>query len=46
MKELTLKYDEFGIYSDIENYLLTLKGIKNAKFDEDKMKCLSSMILI
>lgn len=36
MKELTLKYDEFGIDSDIENYLLTLKGIKNAKFDEDK----------
>ena len=36
MKELTLKYDEYCIYSDIENYLLTLKGIKSAKFNENK----------
>lgn len=35
MKELTLKYDSYDLYSDIENYLLTLKGIKKVNFNED-----------
>ena len=36
MKKLTLKYDEFNIDSDINNYLLTIKGIKKVEYDENK----------